>query len=624
MVKLKSLLMVLLLLASSQIYSASPADNIPLQNQLYAMGKLSIPERSQDSFLNKLQTILNNDLDPHSEALANILLGDYYIHVNDPLRAREHLNIATPLVNTIDKASLYQEYNYVLMLVLRTEGKIKDAKRTADALYRDVRESWPDNKLSDIVLERAYLNSYMYRYQEAFELMELALAHAYDSNDPFQLVETYNVFSILYGALNDYPSAIDYLQKSIEIMEANPQYTQNTYLYVNLADSYRAAENFEQANVYLDKSFQIAKDTGDISLKAYAHQVKGRLLVDQKNFEAALNHILTSQKLHKEVGEELFSFEIHTELANIYIEQEQLDKANQHLVIAKEHAKQLGSQDTHYLNRLESQLAFKGGNFERAYELLNESYTQYRKQFNDNLTYVSNLSREQLDQERLVFENKLLEQENKLNEQYVQESKKYSYILWVLILLLLLVVTIALWIMLRYRKLARTNHQMAFTDNLTKLPNRRHVFRTLELQHKSSGQTRKPYSVILFDIDFFKSINDRFGHNVGDKVIQATRNICEAVLRESDTVGRIGGEEFLILLPDTGIKEAYGIAERLREYFESYNFDDIAPGLTVTSSFGVTEYMPDDETLDLVINRADRLLYKAKNEGRNQVMASFA
>lgn len=407
-------------------------------------------------------------------------------------------------------------------------------------------------------------------------------------------------------------------------MEANPKFTQNTYLYVNLGDSYRASKDFEQANAYLDKAFQLAKDTNDISLAAYSHQVKGRLLIDQENYEAALNQILLAQKLHKQVGEELFSFEINSELTRIYLQLGQLDRAGQHLALAKEYAQQLGSQDTHYINRLESELSFKSGNFEQAYELLNDSYTQYREQFNDNLTYVSNLSREQLDQERLVFENKLLEQENKLNAQYVEESRKYSYILWVLILLLLAVVAVALWIMLRYRSLARANHQMAFTDNLTKLPNRRHVFRTLELQHKASGQGRKPYSLILFDIDFFKSINDRFGHNVGDKVIQATRNICEAVLRDSDTVGRIGGEEFLILLPDTNIKAAYTIAERLREYFESYNFDDIAPGLTVTSSFGVTEYMPEDETLDLVINRADRLLYKAKNEGRNQVMASFA
>lgn len=624
MVKLKSLLVVLVLLAASTAYAATPTDNIPLQNQLYGMGKLSIPERSQESFYNKLQSILNNSLDAHSEALANILVADYYIHTNEPLRAREHLNIAKPLVNTIDQASLYQEYNYVLMLVQRTEGNLTEAKRTADALYRDVRESWPDNKLSDIVLERAYINSYMYRYQDAFELMELALSHAYESNDPFQLVETYNVFAILYGALNDFPSAIDYLKKSIEIMEANPQFTQNTYLYVNLADAYRASKQFELANEYLVKSFDIARNTNDISLKAYAHQVKGRLLVDQEKYESALNEILISQQLHKQVGEELFSFEINSELVQIYTELGQLDKAQTHLTLAKEYAEQLGSQDAHYINRLESQLAFENGDFEQAYKLLNESYAQYRDQFNDNLTYVSNLSREQLDQERLVFENKLLEQENKLNEQYVQESKKYSYILWVLILLLLLVVGVALWIMLRYRSLARANHRMAFTDNLTKLPNRRHVFRTLELQHKASGQGRKAYSVILFDIDFFKSINDRFGHNVGDKVIQATRNICEAVLRDTDTIGRIGGEEFLILLPDTGIKEAYSIAERLREYFESYNFDDIAPGLTVTSSFGVTEYMPEDETLDLVINRADRLLYKAKNEGRNQVMASFA
>ncbi|MCW8856870.1 MAG: diguanylate cyclase [Kangiella sp.] len=624
MVNLTKSLAFLLLLGSALSFAAAPVDNVPLQSQLYGMSKLSIPERSQDSFLNKLQSILRNNLDPHSEALANILLADYYIHVNEPLRAREHLNIANPLVNTVDLPSLYQEYNYILMLVLRTEGKLIDAKHTADALYRDVREAWPDNKLSDIVLERAYLNSYMYRYQDAFELMELALSHAYESNDPFQLVETYNVFAILYGALNDYPSAIDYLKKSIEIMESNPQYTQNTYLYVNLADAYRASEQFDLANQYLEKSLQISKETDDISLKAYAHQVKGRLLIDQENYEAALSQILQSQQLHKQVGEELFSFDINTELTQIYLELGQLDKANQHLALSKEYAQQLGSQDTHYINRLESELSFARGNFESAYELLNESYTQYRKQFNDNLTYVSNLSREQLDQERLVFENKLLEQENKLNAQYVEESRKYSYILWVLILLLLSVVAVALWIMLRYRSLARANHQMAFTDNLTKMPNRRHVFRTLELQHKASGAGRKTYSVILFDIDFFKSINDRFGHNIGDKVIQSTRDICEAVLRETDTIGRIGGEEFLVLLPDTEIKAAYAIAERLREYFETYNFDEIAPGLTVTSSFGVTEYLPEDETLDLVVNRADRLLYKAKNEGRNQVIASFA
>lgn len=624
MVNLTKSLAFLLLLGSALCFAAAPVDNVPLQSQLYGMSKLSIPERSQDSFLNKLQSILRNNLDPHSEALANILLADYYIHVNEPLRAREHLNIANPLVNTVDLPSLYQEYNYILMLVLRIEGKLIDAKHTADALYRDVREAWPDNKLSDIVLERAYLNSYMYRYQDAFELMELALSHAYESNDPFQLVETYNVFAILYGALNDYPSAIDYLKKSIEIMESNPQYTQNTYLYVNLADAYRASEQFDLANQYLEKSLQISKETDDISLKAYAHQVKGRLLIDQENYEAALSQILQSQQLHKQVGEELFSFDINTELTRIYLELGQLDKANQHLALSKEYAQQLGSQDTHYINRLESELSFARGNFESAYELLNESYTQYRKQFNDNLTYVSNLSREQLDQERLVFENKLLEQENKLNAQYVEESRKYSYILWVLILLLLSVVAVALWIMLRYRSLARANHQMAFTDNLTKMPNRRHVFRTLELQHKASGAGRKTYSVILFDIDFFKSINDRFGHNIGDKVIQSTRNICEAVLRETDTIGRIGGEEFLVLLPDTEIKAAYAIAERLREYFETYNFDEIAPGLTVTSSFGVTEYLPEDETLDLVVNRADRLLYKAKNEGRNQVIASFA
>ena len=446
--------------------------------------------------------------------------------------------------------------------------------------------------------------------------------NAYKSNDSFQLIETYNVLTILYSAINDYSSAIDYLKKAIEIMEANPQFIKRNHLYATLADTYRATQEFALANDYLIKAFQKAQQTHDNSLLAYAHQIKGRLLLDQKNYPVALEQMLQAQRLHQQIGEELYSYDIYTELTRIYIELNQLDKAEHYLLLAKEFAQQSGDNSVFYIDQLESELSFAAGDHKTAYQLLTQSFTQYRQQFNDNLSYLSNLSRKELDQERLAFENKLLEQENKLNTYHIEESRKYTYLLRVLIALLLTVIIIGIFMIFRYRNLARTNHQMAFTDNLTDLPNRRHIFHTLELQHRASGSGRKPYSLILFDIDFFKSINDRFGHNIGDKVIQATRNICEAVLRETDTIGRIGGEEFLIILPDTKLEAAYKIAERLRKYFEDYDFNSLAPELTVTASFGVTEYMPQDESLAQVINRADHLLYKAKNEGRNQVKFS--
>ena len=588
------------------------------------MSKLSAPERSQDSYYKKINKLLNNpNIDNHSQALANVLMADFYILKDEFKQAKEHLNIAKPLLETVQSDELQHEYDAVNIFILRSEGNLQQATTLAQQLYRQVKESWPKHKLSNLVLEYAYLLSFQYKYNEALEQLEVALVHAFESNDPHQITETYNVFGILYSDLNDNPSAIMYFEKAIDMMEKHPELTQNSYLYTNLADSYRLAKEYDKSKALLDKSFEQATKDNDVSAISFVHQMRNRLLVDQGDYEGALNHLLVAKQLNEQLGEELFNYEIHTELTYIYLKLGKMDDAKFHLEFAEQHSEKQGDNDRYYIERLRAEILFTEGKFEEAYENLYKSYKNYRIQFNDNLTHVSNISREHLDQERLSFENKLLEQENSLNAQYVKESKKYSMIQWLLIGLLIVVIAIAIWMMMRFRKLAADNQRIALTDNLTKMPNRRHVFRTLQEFHSGTEGGKKTYSIILFDLDHFKSINDRFGHNVGDKVIQATNDICRAILREQDTIGRIGGEEFLIILPDTKLNDAYNIAERIREHFEGYNFEHVAQGLKVTSSFGVTEYLPDDETLDLVINRADRLLYKAKNEGRNRVFCSF-
>jgi diguanylate cyclase (GGDEF)-like protein len=182
---------------------------------------------------------------------------------------------------------------------------------------------------------------------------------------------------------------------------------------------------------------------------------------------------------------------------------------------------------------------------------------------------------------------------------------------------------IGFWLLMKYRRTARKNHEMALTDNLTELPNRRQMFRKLDNEHEKTESGKSVYSLIIFDIDHFKTINDRFGHRIGDKVINRLASITRHTLREEDTIGRISGEEFLIILPDTGVEDAINIAERLNEQFANADFDDLAEGIHLTASFGVTEYMHEDENLDMVINRADRLLYRAKKEGRNRVISTF-
>lgn len=124
----------------------------------------------------------------------------------------------------------------------------------------------------------------------------------------------------------------------------------------------------------------------------------------------------------------------------------------------------------------------------------------------------------------------------------------------------------------------------------------------------------------MLDIDFFKNVNDTYGHQVGDAVLQALSKVCQETLRQVDIAGRIGGEEFAILLPEAEVKEALEVAERLRETVAKTKVD-IPVGLPIqfTVSIGVAAVNNKNVNIDTLLNQADKALYKAKEKGRNKV-----
>ncbi len=160
------------------------------------------------------------------------------------------------------------------------------------------------------------------------------------------------------------------------------------------------------------------------------------------------------------------------------------------------------------------------------------------------------------------------------------------------------------------KKLAK----MAFLDPLTQIFNRRFFMIRASADLKASLGHGEPCSVIMTDIDHFKKFNDTYGHQYGDEVLKTVAGVLSSSLRDSDIVGRYGGEEFVIFLPGTGLHEAERIAERLRQAVEKYPMAKSQ----ITISLGVTQCMEND-TLEKAIERADRALYMAKENGRNRV-----
>ena len=162
--------------------------------------------------------------------------------------------------------------------------------------------------------------------------------------------------------------------------------------------------------------------------------------------------------------------------------------------------------------------------------------------------------------------------------------------------------------------------EMAISDSLTGVFNRRYFFQLAQSELERSYRYHRELSLLMLDIDHFKKINDTFGHQVGDQVLEALVSRCRSSLRIFDIIGRYGGEEFVIMLPETNINDASDIAERLRQQVEGIIVLTTKGKATITISIGLTYYRSGNQMqLDQLIGQADQALYVAKEGGRNRV-----
>jgi two-component system chemotaxis response regulator CheY len=169
--------------------------------------------------------------------------------------------------------------------------------------------------------------------------------------------------------------------------------------------------------------------------------------------------------------------------------------------------------------------------------------------------------------------------------------------------------------------------QLANTDYLTGVLNRRAFMERMEGEINRSIRNKKEISIILMDIDHFKKVNDKFGHQVGDLVLQRFTEHILMASRSYDFVGRYGGEEFIVGLPETNMEQSLLIAERMRQNIEEMQLtfpDNPQVAIRITASFGITSCVIESfEKIDSVIKLADDALYRAKTEGRNRVCRSL-
>ena len=303
------------------------------------------------------------------------------------------------------------------------------------------------------------------------------------------------------------------------------------------------------------------------------------------NFEQAINLINRAHEFDKDISKKqlntpLFS-QSYLELAKYYVALKNYEQA----YIAKKA----------YFSSMQN---FTWDEHDKKVELLNKKYKTENK----------------------IQQNEVLVNQSKLKKLELKESVQNQNLQQINTFLIIVTIGIFLFICFRQLKLRKKLIKQAKTDDLTQLPNRRFLFEEGKELATIFIEENLNFSLIVVDVDDFKQINDNYGHEVGDKTLQQIAILGNEVMRSRDVFVRLGGEEFVAMLPDTTLDEIKAVSERLREKVAEYDFSQVGIIESLSVSIGVAINKQEITHFEELLHNADLAMYQAKSHGKNQVV----
>lgn len=463
------------------------------------------------------------------------------------------------------------------------------------------------DKQGYVYLQYSAVESLQGNQYDALKLANEAYILLTDSLDTAMVADLYSQLGIMYYLNGDYHNAIQFQEKVLaQALEENSS-QEIAVAHYNLANAY-----FKWSRVDSDQGrIQAASHHYQHGLKL-AEQVQAKYLQRNnllglislysfsgslRDAETRVNQLLDLNLTYSGYSE----LSYHLVLANYYKAIGDISKLKQHLQGATlYYAEPNRSFPAYALDKQKdvAQLYLSLGEYEQAYLWL-DNYSdhaigRYKSQTQQKVKELQS----EIENQRLALENRDL-------------SEQVEVRFW-LIATIFFVLMLSLGLLYQQRKKKQLFYQLSNIDFLTGISNRRHIFEWGE-----SKFSQLELSSIIFDIDHFKTLNDTHGHDFGDEVLKQVSAIVSQATREQDIVGRIGGEEFLILLPNTNKEQLADIAERIRYKIATHSFitkDQLR--LNVTASFGIAEHQ--SGALSDQVNQADTALYRAKRTGRNR------
>jgi diguanylate cyclase (GGDEF)-like protein len=473
------------------------------------------------------------------------------------------------------------------------------------------------------VQELAFTRGLLEQYNTSLQELQQAHQVALELDQPDLIAMVNDAYGAVYAYMGDFPRSIEYYTKALQEFRRLGYKAQTATALQGLASTFRYAGQWEQAETHFKEYLDYTRYAPGDSRLYFGSYGLAMTYAEQGDCERALQQISLALQY---TGPEDYDAELYKEMARCQAAAGNIDAAEAAFARAASILAAIpeleGTTWMLELDYIRSHIAFHRGDLKQAYRDLDNYQKAYIEQMDKRSSNRMNMLRAGLESERKDLEIALLERQAEVNKLLVDshrranETQRYLIVLAGALCLMVLGGLLFQW--RNNRRILALSHR----DGLSGLYNRGYTFRYLEEVIPRITVDSGGLSVILIDIDNFKAINDSYGHPVGDRVIRQVARIGSNSLRNRDVMGRIGGEEFLCVLPRATAAQCAQVAERLLKAIQKETFTtDDGETFSVSISIGIADLDSSIRSADQLYSRADRALYQSKAAGKGCITA---
>ncbi|MEP1741362.1 MAG: diguanylate cyclase [Kangiellaceae bacterium] len=619
---LKGLLLFLLLAWQNGLRAADSLTNF--SSEYYPLALLLATD--PDQLISKLESENLESKEAVNAAQSRLLLSLAYNQQALPQKAILHAIEGKRLISLESEPWLYHYLLLSQAISLEHQGNQSKSLPLANQVLKWAKDNAHVRLTIQALYTRGLIHNSMLDSANALEDLQQAYTMSPDE-DPFVPKGLIAGFiGLIYEYRAEDKQAIPFFTEAVSYHRSKQRWRDLGDAIYGLGRAYKNSGDLDKGKELLADSITIARKVNDHQGVAYGQKELASLFSKIGNKEMAEVFYLRAIESFNIANNTSAMADVTISVASISLDLKNAGKAHQYL----DQAEQI-IDPKNMLSHLLRLKYYRGkayeqqGKYELAYRAMMESYPQrlqmLKQQYSERFEQLEN----QFELNKLDSENKLLEKENQLKTGNLVAEKKRNQFLNLIIAMFVVICLLLVFILIRARHSRLKFQRLSQTDDLTGLSNRRKAVHLLDYQIELAQKHNSPLSVALVDLDYFKQINDKFGHAVGDLVLVEFASLCRDSLRGADIVGRIGGEEFLIGLPQTSLNDAVTILDKLRlkthDIAKAFNLSEKKASelLEVSISIGVSEYQSGDNS-EIIIGRADKALYAAKDSGRDKVI----